>query len=57
MVTVSRFMSRVIIEFRDVYKSFNGLLVHKGINLSILKGESMSLLGGRGTSKRDLLKE
>lgn len=57
MVTVSRFMSRVIIEFRDVYKSFNGLLVHKGINLSILKGESMSLLGGSGSGKSVLLKE
>ncbi len=50
-------MSNVIIEFTDVYKSFNGLPVHNGINLSILKGEIMSLLGGSGSGKSVLLKE
>lgn len=55
--SVSSFMSRVIIEFKDVYKSFNGLPVHNGINLSILEGEIMSLLGGSGSGKSVLLKE
>ncbi|TVL98481.1 MAG: ABC transporter ATP-binding protein [Candidatus Brocadia sp. WS118] len=50
-------MSNIIIEFKDVHKSFNGLLVHKGINLSILEGEIMSLLGGSGSGKSVLLKE
>ena len=50
-------MSNVIIEFKDVYKSFNGLLVHNGINLSILEGEIISLLGGSGSGKSVLLKE
>ncbi len=50
-------MSQTIIEFRDVRKSFNGLLVHDGINLSIQKGEIMSLLGGSGSGKSVLLKE
>ncbi len=50
-------MSNIIIEFKDVYKSFNGLLVHEGINLSIRKGEIMSLLGGSGSGKSVLLKE
>jgi len=50
-------MSKVIIEFKDVYKSFNGLLVHNGISLSIFEGEIMSLLGGSGSGKSVLLKE
>ncbi|HHT9138126.1 MAG TPA: ABC transporter ATP-binding protein [Candidatus Wunengus sp. YC60] len=50
-------MSKVIIEFKDVYKSFNGLLVHNGITLSILEGEIISLLGGSGSGKSVLLKE
>lgn len=50
-------MSKVIIEFKDVYKSFNGLLVHNGINLSIQDGEIMSLLGSSGSGKSVLLKE
>jgi len=50
-------MSKVIIEFKNVYKSFNGILVHNGINLSILEGEIISLLGGSGSGKSVLLKE
>lgn len=50
-------MPKIIIEFKDVYKSFNGLLVHNGINLSIREGEIMSLLGGSGSGKSVLLKE
>jgi len=50
-------MSKIIIEFKDVYKSFNGILVHNGINLSILEGEIISLLGGSGSGKSVLLKE
>ena len=50
-------MSNIIIEFKDVYKSFNGILVHNGINLSIVEGEIISLLGGSGSGKSVLLKE
>ncbi len=50
-------MSRVIIEFKDVHKTFNGAAVHNGINLSILEGEILSLLGGSGSGKSVLLKE
>ena len=50
-------MSNIIIEFKDVYKSFNGILVHNGINLSIVEGEILSLLGGSGSGKSVLLKE
>ncbi|MCF6159130.1 MAG: ABC transporter ATP-binding protein [wastewater metagenome] len=50
-------MKETIIEFKDVHKSFNGLFVHNGINLSIRKGEIISLLGGSGSGKSVLLKE
>lgn len=50
-------MPDVIIEFKEVRKSFNGFLVHDGINLSVFEGEIMSLLGGSGTGKSVLLKE
>ncbi|MEK6621129.1 MAG: ABC transporter ATP-binding protein [Planctomycetota bacterium] len=50
-------MSQTIIEFKNVRKSFHGLLVHNGINLAIQKGEIMSLLGGSGSGKSVLLKE
>lgn len=50
-------MADIIIEFNDVCKSFNGYLVHDGINLAIFQGEIMSLLGGSGSGKSVLLKE
>jgi len=50
-------MSNIIIEFKGVCKSFNGLWVHNGINLSIQEGEIISLLGGSGSGKSVLLKE
>lgn len=50
-------MDKVIIEFKDVRKSFNGSLVHNGINLTVCEGEIMSLLGGSGSGKSVLLKE
>ena len=50
-------MTKIVIEFKDVYKSFNGILVHNGINLSIVEGEIISLLGGSGSGKSVLLKE
>ncbi len=50
-------MTKIIIKFKDVYKSFNGILVHNGINLSIIEGEIISLLGGSGSGKSVLLKE
>ncbi|HHT9120472.1 MAG TPA: ABC transporter ATP-binding protein [Candidatus Hypogeohydataceae bacterium YC41] len=46
-----------IIELKDVCKSFNGLLVHKGINLFIKQGEILSLIGSSGSGKTVLLKE
>lgn len=46
-----------IIELKDVHKSFDSKEVHRGINLSIRKGETMTVLGGSGSGKSVLLKE
>lgn len=46
-----------IIEIKEVYKTFNGLLVHKGINLAVKEGEIVSLIGSSGSGKTVLLKE
>ncbi len=50
-------MKNNIIELRDVHTSFNGVLVHSGINLCIKEGEVMSLIGSSGVGKSVLLKE
>ncbi|HDY67616.1 MAG TPA: ATP-binding cassette domain-containing protein, partial [Candidatus Scalindua sp.] len=50
-------MENNIIELRDVHTSFNGVLVHSGINLCIKEGEVMSLIGSSGVGKSVLLKE
>ena len=50
-------MKNNIIELRDIHTSFNGVLVHSGINLCIKEGEVMSLIGSSGVGKSVLLKE
>jgi len=50
-------MSKIIIEFKDVFKTFNGQKVLDGINLSVKEGEILSLLGASGTGKSVILKE
>jgi len=47
----------VIIEFRDVHKSFGSNYVHRGVNLTIYRGETITLIGGSGQGKTVLLKE
>jgi phospholipid/cholesterol/gamma-HCH transport system ATP-binding protein len=46
-----------IIEIKGVYKFFNSKRVHNGIDLSIRRGENITVLGGSGTGKSVLLKE
>ncbi len=50
-------MSENIIEMTDVCKSFNGKMVHRGINLFVRKGEIITVLGESGVGKSVLLKE
>ena len=38
-------MSENIIEMTDVYKSFDGKVVHRGINLFVRRGEIVTVLG------------
>jgi phospholipid/cholesterol/gamma-HCH transport system ATP-binding protein len=46
-----------IIELKDVHKSFDSKQVHTGVNLSIIRGENITVLGGSGSGKSVLLKE
>ncbi len=50
-------MSENIIEMTDVCKSFNGKVVHRGINLFVRSGEIITVLGESGVGKSVLLKE
>ncbi len=45
-----------MIKVVDVYKSFNGFKVLRGVNLRVREGQSLALLGGSGQGKSILLK-
>jgi len=47
----------VMIEFKDVHKSFGNNYVHRGVDLTIHKGETITIIGGSGQGKTVLLKE
>lgn len=49
-------MSDAILELKDIHKSFGRNQVHRGVSLSLKKGESLGLLGGSGTGKSVLLR-
>lgn len=49
-------MDEIILELKDIHKSFGTNKIHRGINLSLKKGESLGLLGGSGTGKSVLLR-
>jgi phospholipid/cholesterol/gamma-HCH transport system ATP-binding protein len=46
----------VVIDFRNVHKSFGELEILKGISISVEKGKSSVVMGGSGTGKSVLLK-
>ena len=47
----------IIVDIKDVYKSFDEKEVHRGVTLAIEKGENITVLGGSGSGKSVLLKE
>lgn len=49
-------MSETILELKNIHKSFGANSIHRGINLTLKKGESLGLLGGSGTGKSVLLR-
>lgn len=44
-----------MIEIKNIYKSFGGLEVLKGVNLSVKKGEIVAIIGKSGAGKTTLL--
>ncbi len=49
-------MSEPMIEITNVHKSFGSLQVLRGVNLTVNKGESMTVIGGSGSGKSVLIK-
>ena len=45
-----------LIEFKNINKSFDGKVVLNGINLNVIKGKSLVLIGQSGSGKSVLLK-
>lgn len=45
-----------LIEFKDVHKAFDQKVVYAGLNLSIYKGEALTIVGGSGVGKSVMLK-
>jgi phospholipid/cholesterol/gamma-HCH transport system ATP-binding protein len=49
-------MPEAMIEITNLHKSFGSLQVLRGVNLSVSKGESMTVIGGSGSGKSVLIK-
>jgi phospholipid/cholesterol/gamma-HCH transport system ATP-binding protein len=49
-------MSEPMIDITNLYKSFGSLQVLRGVNLTVEKGESMTVIGGSGSGKSVLIK-
>lgn len=49
-------MDEVILELKNIHKYFGENTIHRGINLTLHKGESLGLLGGSGAGKSVLLR-
>lgn len=49
-------MNEIILELKNIHKSFGNNQIHRGINLTLHRGESLGLLGGSGTGKSVLLR-
>ncbi len=48
--------SEVVLELRDIYKSFGDKHVHRGVSFQLKKGEILGLFGGSGSGKSVILR-
>lgn len=48
--------NNIVLELKNITKSFGSNHVHRGLNLNLRHGESLALLGGSGTGKSLLLR-
>ncbi|HYD81162.1 MAG TPA: ATP-binding cassette domain-containing protein [Paucimonas sp.] len=46
-----------VIEIRDLWTQFGEVVVHRGLNLEVVPGEILSLVGGSGSGKTVLLRQ
>jgi phospholipid/cholesterol/gamma-HCH transport system ATP-binding protein len=49
-------MDEIILELKNIHKNFGKNPIHRGISLSLKRGESLGLLGGSGAGKSALLR-
>jgi phospholipid/cholesterol/gamma-HCH transport system ATP-binding protein len=49
-------MKDAVLELKNIHKSFGDNHIHRGIDLTLYKGENLGLLGGSGTGKSVLLR-
>lgn len=49
-------MNEVLLELKNIHKTFGTNHIHRGISLQLKKGESLGLLGGSGAGKSALLR-
>ena len=51
-----RELGEPLIRFEDIWKRFGKMAIYEGLNLSVHKGETITIVGGSGTGKSVLLK-
>ena len=45
----------IVVEFKNISKHFKGVYANKNINISLYKGEILSILGENGSGKTTLM--
>ncbi|HQS98668.1 MAG: ABC transporter ATP-binding protein [Hydrogenophilales bacterium 16-64-46] len=50
-------MTDTVLDIRDIHTTLGGNSIHRGLDLSVRRGEVVALIGGSGTGKSVLLRE